>query len=144
MKIYVIVILVVIASFTFYFKTSPLKLQSNLIEYYPGNIPLIISVPHDGIVSPHQAITRTLGNVIYDRDANTSKVASSMYKIMKNKYHKYPHVIINKIHRMNVDMNRSLKGACNGGEVNEAYWHLYHNKIKQIRKDCLSKFGKVL
>jgi hypothetical protein len=53
-------------------------------EYHPGNLPLVISVPHGGSLSPASIPDRTCNNAVADMDANTIELGKQIDSAFAN------------------------------------------------------------
>ena len=75
------------------------------VEYLVGNTPIIITVPHDGTLSPSSIADRTYGTMV--RDTNSRKVAERFaYFFVQNSGGLYPHIVYSNLHRRKLDPNR--------------------------------------
>jgi hypothetical protein len=125
----------------------------NYIEYIPGNLPIIISVPHGGIVQSGETIggtfypdndstlpDRTCGNI--ERDAHTDILVREIQQGIFQRTGCYPHVIINNLHRSKLDPNRAFSEATCGNSNAADYWNAYHNFIWQASATVEANWGK--
>ena len=90
---------------------TPGEIVSDLgghIQYYVGNTPIIITVPHDGDIMPPSISDRTgetkkaentLGIAEYFYNTFTSNGANGLY----------PHIIINNVNRSRLDPDASIE-----------------------------------
>jgi len=116
--------------------------RNKYIEYIPGNMPLIISVPHGGYIQPMD---------IEDRDCgwNHSDIKClELAKIIKDSVFaltgKYPYIIINNLKRSKLDPNREEFEATCGDSVSLPYYFEYHNFIDSAKSLVTKTFGKGL
>ena len=121
---------------------SPLYSESkfgykNYVEYIQGNIPLIISAPHGGRITPKEIPDRTYGTLVMD--TNTDKLARLIVKDFKSKYGKTPHVIICDLRRSKIDCNRDIKEGAQGNPDAEKTWKDFHAFIQEAQKKILEK-----
>lgn len=104
------------------------------IEYHAGNLPIIISAPHGGDLTPSSIPDRTEsvcgGNFKTPKDLNTAKLVRSLKRRFHEYTGRYPHVIINRLRRTKLDANRSkTHGACGDAEA-EMAWEDFHDFIE--------------
>ncbi len=112
------------------------------IEYNRGSIPLIISVPHGGIIMSDNIPRRTNG--IHGIDKDTIKLACELIEMIKNIFKfKTPSYIISKIHRAKIDFNRNSSEAFDQeSELAKKIYHFYHNKIEELILYNLETFNR--
>ena len=106
------------------------------VEYIPGNINLIFTVPHNGYEKSDYMPTRKHGcennkgvcqfpgkescskskicKVATLGDAHTQEIARTVFNTFVKNTGKTPHLIINNIHRSNMDPNRVIADAAQG------------------------------
>ncbi|CAF1204309.1 unnamed protein product, partial [Didymodactylos carnosus] len=145
-------------------------MQDLSINYYPGTINIILSVPHDGDLKSNLN-TRPLGGCkkqnssstkcIYQhpcpmaykmnqidcpisrgRDTNTRLLALALRYELNKLINLKPFVIINRIQRLKVDMNRFIDEATFGYGENMKAWMLYHFYIQHARELIVRNIGK--
>lgn len=99
------------------------------IEYHRGNLPIVISVPHGGRLTPSSIPDRTCFNPILIPDLNTQEMAMEIALSLKNHTGCYPHIIYCNLKRSKLDCNRNInEGAC-GNPVAIRAWIEYHDFI---------------
>ena len=120
--------------------------RNNYVEYIAGNAPVILSAPHGGHLTPSEIPDRTSGNcggsATTTKDLNTRELALAMQKRYYARYGKYPHVVINHLHRIKLDANRNLlEGACGDAEA-EIAWNEFQDYIGVAKNAVLNATGK--
>ena len=121
--------------------------RNGYIRYLAGNLPLIFSVPHGGSLLPDEIPTRTAArctseNFLTLKDLYTRELALEIRKAFFADTGRYPHVIINRLHRQKLDANRPMRtGACRDPEAQVA-WTEYHEFIDRAADDVLESFGR--
>lgn len=122
-----------------------------LVEYYPGNTNLIISVPHGGEMKPPFLPDRVKVPVVVNNDelkANmetrdddtNSRITTAadiftqeIAKILVKEYNiitgQKPYLIMANLHRSKLDPNRPVLQAAQGNGVCELVYKEYHNFI---------------
>ncbi len=127
----------------------------NYIEYIPGNLPIIISAPHGGVLLSGI----TIGGVFYpdndtslpdrscgvnERDDNTEILVREIQNEIFEITGCYAHVIINRLHRSKLDPNRPIsEAACNDSDA-EFYWNEFHRFIDLASNSVTTAWGKGL
>ena len=108
----------------------PVLGANGYIEYIPGNLPLIFSAPHGGDLQPASIPLRSEAACGEDdfstvRDLNTAELALAVQAAFLGRTGKYPHIIINRLHRNRLDANRPLDGcACGNQDAMQAWTEL--------------------
>ena len=109
------------------------------VEYIAGNMPIIISAPHGGVVIPSIIPDRTASTCFNDPnyttayDTYTQEVVRSLDTSMLNYIGCRPHTIICRVARTKVDCNRSIDyGAC-GDTTAQKIWNDFHKYIGAAR-----------
>ncbi|WP_156762866.1 hypothetical protein [Woeseia oceani] len=117
------------------------------IEYHAGNLPIIVSAPHGGRLTPSSIPDRTAdacgGEIVTSVDTNTAELALAL----KEKFHehsgKYPHVIINRLKRTKLDANRDKTLASCGNAGAENAWESFLRLIEAAKAQAVANaWGK--
>jgi len=120
-----------------YYADSVYYGRNDYIEYYAGNIPIILAAPHGGDLIPTEIPDRTYGTTV--TDANTYQLTKVIMDTMLVKYGGRPHVILCRLKRTKLDANRdSVEAAQNNRFALRAFneFHYYISEAKQkIEKD---------
>jgi|TARA_B110000971_G_scaffold78088_1_gene80224 N-formylglutamate amidohydrolase len=118
--------------------------------YKAGTIPVILLNLHDGNKHYNCAIRSKLSNGVpkkswvIDNDTRTSSITNSVYSTLSEKGYK-PYVLINNVHRSDIDLNRSLSDACAVKcEQCVGYYIQFHNKLFKLIAAINNKFGRCL
>lgn len=125
------------------------KGRADYIVYYAGNSPLIFAAPHGGLTRTAEITDRTTSTTSCDTssvetsgDKNTEQLAMEIQAAVYSRTGKYPHVIINTLHRAELDPNRSLRtGACQDAEA-EIAWNEYHDFIDAAKARVVADHGR--
>lgn len=126
------------------------------MEYQPGNLNVIITIPHGGYLNPASIPQRDAGSYIngqcvyahnvgpkdhkrfpvrYKRDNYTQELGFLISQELTVLTLKKPHVVINHVKRAKVDVNSKIeKGTFGVPEAVEA-WNAYHNFIEKAKRD---------
>ncbi len=114
------------------------------VEYIPGNLPVVISVPHGGYLQPTNIPRRECSGCVYNRDLYTQELARSIIDDFFATTGCYPHVIINLLHRNRFDANRSITTAADGNPIVEEAYHNYHAYIDLAKVQIEADYGRGL
>lgn len=116
------------------------------IEYIAGNMPLIFTAPHGGTEEPAGIPERTDASCGLDvatvRDLNTDALVLDIQTAFFNRTGKYPHIVINRLHRNRLDANRPIGEAACGSPQAEEAWRDYHAFIEVAKARILAEHGK--
>jgi hypothetical protein len=120
--------------------------RSQYVEYIAGNLPLIFTAPHGGSLAPAEIPDRTPGlcggTATTSRDTNTEELTRAIQAAFVTRSGKYPHIVINRLHRAKLDANRDLtEGACGDAEA-EIAWHEFQDFISIAKNRAQADFGK--
>jgi hypothetical protein len=111
-------------------------------EYDVGNLPIILSAPHGGLVDPGDIPDR--GAATGSSDINTIQLARAIEAALFERTGRHPHLIICQLHRDKIDCNRSLDVAQDGHPETEAAWFEYHAFIDGAKRAAVAQFGRAL
>lgn len=104
--------------------------STGFVEYRPGNLPIILSAPHGGDWQPDSIPDRNCSGCVYVMDLHTRTITWDLYEEIFNITGCYPHVIVNRLHRVKFDANRGIEDAADGNPLVEDAWHSYYNFIE--------------
>lgn len=113
----------------------------NYIRYYEGSIPLILSAPHGGEVTPKEIQDRTNG--VFELDDYTLELTQEIIDEFYAQIGKIPYVVIGEISRIKVDLNRQREKAYEDEKAKVIYDE-FHHLIQKSEKDIDEKFSKGL
>ena len=116
---------------------APRVSETGYIKYWPGELPIVISVPHDGALKPDDMPDRKEGVTV--RDSYAAGLATAMRDAMQKRFGKAPALIICELSRKKVDCNREIKEGAQGNAKAEKVWHEYHAFIDEAEKAVLAK-----
>jgi hypothetical protein len=121
-----------------------LKGYHDYIEYLPGNMPLIISIPHGGFLLPDEIPERPCTDCAKNKDVFTIEIGLAIRNTIFEKTGLYPYVIINKLHRTRLDPNRNITEAAAGNKNAEVAWIEFQSYIDSANAEVQKKLGKGL
>lgn len=118
--------------------------SNEYVEYIPGNLPVIISVPHGGYLEPDTISNRDCDNCVYGRDSYTQELARSINEAFFEQLGGYAHIVINLLHRKKFDANRDIGDAADGNPMVEESWGNYHQFIDSAKNKVIQNYGRGL
>jgi hypothetical protein len=114
------------------------------VEYIEGNMPFVISIPHDGMLKPEGILNRTCTRCSKNQDIHTQEIGRAMREHIFKLIGLYPYMIISHLHRSKLDPNRSIQEAATGHKEPELAWTEFHAYIERAITEVEEKFGKGL
>jgi hypothetical protein len=114
------------------------------ITYLPGDMPLVISIPHGGYLLPDNIPERPCINCAKNQDVYTLEIGIGIRETIHSLTGYYPYVIINNLHRTRLDPNRNIEEAAVGNIYAEEAWHHFQDYIDSAAAGVTGKFGKGL
>ncbi|MBE0675339.1 MAG: T9SS type A sorting domain-containing protein [Bacteroidales bacterium] len=117
--------------------------RNNYIQYDAGNLPIIISAPHGGALTPGEIPDRTCGDETVT-DSYTSQLALEIAQSIKEITGCNAHVILCHLKRTKLDANREIEIAACGNEYAEIAWNEYHKYIDSAKAIITRTTGKGL
>lgn len=111
--------------------------RDGYVEYIAGNAPVILSAPHGGELTPPEIPQRSAaicgGTATVGRDRNTRELALAIQRRYFARFGRYPHVVVNHLHRSKLDANRPLLEAACGNARAQAAWNEFHDFLNTAR-----------
>ena len=98
--------------------------RKGYVTYYPGNIPVILSIPHGGDISPPEIGNRSYGVTV--TDSNTIELGMAIRNYFYSNYNIRPYVIINNLKRTKLDANREINEAAQGNIFARRAFNEFH------------------
>jgi len=100
---------------------------NNYISYQKGTLPIVISVPHGGQITPNTIPDRTCNSPTTVTDSNTIQLAQEISNSLFQLTGCYPYIIYCNLKRTKIDCNRNISdGAC-GNPAAVIAWNEFHN-----------------
>ena len=112
--------------------------RNKYVEYYPGNLPIILSVPHGGNMMPDEINDRIYGTKV--NDANTKELSKVIMNILNLNFGDRPYVIINNLDRKKMDANRDSVEATQSNRFAKRAWEEYHYYIECAKNKIIQDF----
>ena len=101
------------------------------ITFTEGDIPIILSCPHDGKLKLNMDVRKKNNTNILENDTNMHAITLKIAKVFYNKIGKNPFLIINNIPRKYIDLNRS-KQIGTENKMREKFGHSIMIKLRSI------------
>jgi len=114
---------------------------ADMIQVSAGDIPLIISAPHGGTLTPNEIPDRNCPGITTVRDMNTTELADEIKYQMKQDYGVEPYIVSALIHRKKIDLNRDVDLATCGHTLGKEVWQEYHKKIGEAIQSAVAEYG---
>lgn len=108
------------------------------IEYRAGSLPIVISVPHGGYLTPSDISDRNCANCTYVNDAYTLELGELLHDAIIEISGCAPHMVMNHLDRIKLDANRNLTEGADGDPLAEQAWYDFHHFIDES-KACVSE-----
>ena len=118
--------------------------NNNYIEYIAGNMPIILSAPHGGYLTPVEIPDRDCPGCSYLRDVNTQEIVRAAAQSLYDLTGCYPHIVINRLHRKKLDANRAIIEAADSNAIGEQAWYDFHTFMDSARAQVLRTRGRGL
>ena len=116
--------------------------RNGYTEYFPGEIPIILSAPHGGHLTPAEIPDRTEGTTVQDR--NTVDLALRIREAIRARTGFYPHLILSHLDRIKLDPNREIVEAAQGDLEAERAWWEFQTFIDEAVQLVEDAFGEGL
>src|SRR5699024_8952892 len=104
--------------------------ENGWLEARAGDMPIVISAPHGGLMEPEEIPDRSCSGITTVRDRNVTEMAFEMEEELLTEYGNRPFVIAAHIRRTKIDLNRDIEQATCDNPVMEETWEQYHNYIE--------------
>lgn len=125
-----------------YFTDSVYFGRENYIEYWAGDLPIILSAPHGGRLAPDEIPDRTYGTMV--TDDNTYELTKTLMDSMMVRFGARPHVILCRLKRTKLDANRDSTEAAQEDKYALRAWQEFHHYISVAKKRVEADFGSGL
>lgn len=109
------------------------------VEYRPGEMPLVLTSPHGGSLTPGSIPDRREG--VTSKDVFTQELTLALSDALYAATGRRPHVILSHLHRRKLDPNREIKEAAAGQPAAEQAWREFHDFIRRANAAAVSRHG---
>ncbi|MDP2957112.1 MAG: Ig-like domain-containing protein [Longimicrobiales bacterium] len=113
--------------------------RQSYVEYIPGELPVILSVPHGGSLEPLEIPDRTVGTTVTDTNANPTLLA--VRDALVERTGKAPHIILSHLRRTKLDPNREIVEAAQGNAFAENAWEEFQGFIDIASAAVVKTYG---
>ncbi len=114
-------------------------LADRLIEAIAGDLPLVITVPHGGRLTPDGFPRRKHG--VMDMDVNTQELARAFAGELARRTGGHAALVISLLHRSRLDPNREVGEAAGGSPEAESVWRAFHGEIESALAAAVARHG---
>jgi N-formylglutamate amidohydrolase len=125
-------------------QTDPLETSvqwNDFVTFKTGNIPLIIVAPHGGDLKPQWIDDRGCPDSKLLQDQYTLGIALQIEQEL-NAMGYQPYMVLAKMHRIKIDLNRSRNTALCEDKTAVPLWELFHNQITAFQNDISTMHGR--
>ena len=105
--------------------------RNDYVEYIPGELPVVLSVPHGGDLTPTEISNRRSGTLVTDR--NTVELTHAVRDALIDLTGYAPHVVVSHLRRTKLDPNREIEEATQADPFAENAWEEFHGYVEQAR-----------
>lgn len=119
--------------------------RQGYVEYVPGTLPIIFSVPHDGALYPSEIpdrVPNTALDIVTTRDSGAYQVmveaADELYRLTGQR----PHMIRVRLARTKLDASRTVDVGANGNWYGGIAWSEYHNFLEIAKHKVNAAYGR--
>ena len=125
-----------------YYPDSVYYGREKYVEYYAGDLPIILSAPHGGRLTPDEIPDRTYGTTV--TDDNTYELTKTIMDTMVARFGGRPHVILCRLKRTKLDANRDSVEAAQDDKYALRAWQEYHHYIGVAKLKIETDYGSGL
>lgn len=115
---------------------------NNYVEYIAGNMPIVLSAPHGGLLTPAAIPDRDCSGCTTVNDFNTQELGRAVANALHARTGCWPHLVINRLHRRKLDANRDLPEAADGNAIAGQAWMDFHDFLGAAKNQAAWQFGK--
>ena len=112
------------------------------VEFNAGTLPVIVSAPHGGALEPAEIPNRTSGTTV--TDMATEDLARAVADALRAKTGRSPSVVICRLKRIKIDVNREIAEGAQGNPAAEQAWNEYHAFLDAARALATAAHGRAL
>ncbi len=116
---------------------------NDYIIFRKGNIPLLLVAPHGGDLKPQWIENRDCEGAVITQDQYTLGIALQIENELRKKAYQ-PYIVYAKIHRVKVDLNRSLETSHCEDDSSNDLWREFHQQVESYRNEIVQKYNRGL
>ncbi len=113
--------------------------NNNWIEYIAGDLPIIISAPHGGELTPEEV---PIYNDGLAQDGGSQDYARATAQALYEQTGKHPHLIINHLMRNRLNLNRAQEDDNFNNPLAMQAWNEFHSFVSQAKAWVSQVCGK--
>ena len=113
--------------------------RNDYIEYIPGDLAVVISVPHGGALTPAAIPDRTVGTTV--TDANTIDLGRAVAAALLARTGRTPHLIISHLKRTKLDPTREVVEGAAGSAAAITAWGEFQAFIDTATRAAVAQRG---
>ena len=106
-----------------------------------GTMPLVISVPHGGLINLDSVMDRSCEGAVTVTDSYTRELANEIANMMQKYHGMKPYIIVCNLVRKDIDQNRELEEATCGHTIMNKPWQTFHDYIDTSIAMATREFG---
>ena len=110
---------------------------SGFIRHWPGELPIVLSVPHDGAAKPADIPDRTSGVTV--RDSYAAALGHALRDALRARFGQAPQLVVCELSRKKVDCNREIGEGAGGQPKAEQVWREYHAFVDEAEAAVLAR-----
>ncbi len=111
-----------------------------LIEYRPGTLPLILTIPHGGTRTP-ALIPDRISATLERYDVNSLELGREISDAIERQSGERPYMVIDHVHRKKVDVNREALEGAQDDPLAVRNWERYHLHVARACSAVSEQFG---
>lgn len=116
---------------------TPRVSASGFVRHWPGELPIVLSVPHDGAAKPADIPDRTSGVTV--RDSYAAALGHALRDALRARFGRAPQLVVCELSRRKVDCNREIGEGAGGQPKAEQVWREYHALIDEAEAAVLAR-----
>lgn len=113
--------------------------RNNYVEYIPGDLAVIISVPHGGALTPTEIPDRTVGTTA--TDLNTIDLGREIAAALLTRTGRTAHLIVSHLKRTKLDPNREVVEGAAGNAAAITAWGEFQAFVDTARRAAVARHG---
>jgi hypothetical protein len=113
--------------------------RNNYIEYVAGDLPVIISVPHDGQLAPDEL--PDLPAASRPNETGVAALARTVATTIHTVTGRYPHLVVSHLDRAKIELNDTSDEGTQNNPPTRRAWRDYHGFLLRARDAVASEFG---
>lgn len=114
---------------------------NNWLEVHVGDMPLVISAPHGGMLDPSSIPDRSCSGITTVTDSRTVDLAFAIEQRVQSVTGESPYMIVAHIRRRKIDLNRDVQQATCGNARMITLWEEYHEQIERALARAIERHG---